>query len=113
TFGDIEDPESPIALKLAEGTATKVGESGFYYIQPAGMPTGMISSKVLASAPVAPVEPDVPREAAEPGINPVIIGAGAVIVAAAAVGGGVAYSRSRKKADGVADSKMGGDTDEN
>ena len=96
-FGDIEDAESPIAQKIAAG-AKRVGETGFYYIEPAGMPSNMILSKVAPDlAPVAG-SGDNGKTKAAAGINPVVVGvaAGAVVVAAGA-GTAVAVSRSRKK----------------
>ncbi|MDR3053567.1 MAG: 4Fe-4S dicluster domain-containing protein [Coriobacteriales bacterium] len=110
TFGDVDDPSSAIALKLAEGKATRVGATGFYYVQPAGMPANMIDSKVLVGAPTLPTDPQEPAAPTEQagGINPVVIGGAAVVVAAAAVGGGVAYSNKKKKAAAEA----GGTSDE-
>jgi molybdopterin-containing oxidoreductase family iron-sulfur binding subunit len=107
TFGDIDDPESEIAQKAAN--AKRVGTTGFYYLEPVGMPSDMLASKVMVSSP--PVEAveaetdaetdEAPKTAAAPGISPAVIGGGAVVVAAAAVGVGVAVKRSKdKKAEG-------------
>jgi molybdopterin-containing oxidoreductase family iron-sulfur binding subunit len=101
-FGDIDDPESEIAKKI--GSAKRVGETGFYYLEPANMPSSMIASKVMVSAPSGEVNTEVSEPASTkpaPGINPAILGGGAVVVAAAAVGVGVAVKKSKdkKKAD--------------
>jgi molybdopterin-containing oxidoreductase family iron-sulfur binding subunit len=108
-FGDIDDPESEIAQKI--GGAKRIGETGFYYLEPAGMPSSMVASKVMAGAMFAEAVADEPQRAkSTPGINPVVLGGGAVVVAAAAVGVGVAVKKSRdkKKADA-----NGGGKDEN
>jgi molybdopterin-containing oxidoreductase family iron-sulfur binding subunit len=101
-FGDIDDPESEIAKKIVG--AKRVGETGFYYLAPADMPANMIASKVMAAVSSAGTDTDVDKPApAKPaaGIDPLVLGGGAVVVAAAAVGVGVAVKKSRdkKKAD--------------
>jgi molybdopterin-containing oxidoreductase family iron-sulfur binding subunit len=103
TFGDIEDPQSDIAKKAAN--AKRIDESGFYYLEPAGIPAGMILSKVtLDIEPLDAKGPVVVKEAAESkkaaaGIDPVPIGIGAAVVVAAGVGAGVAVKSKRKKAE--------------
>jgi molybdopterin-containing oxidoreductase family iron-sulfur binding subunit len=101
-IGDVEDPESDIAKKIAGG-AKRIGETGFYYLEPAGMPSDMIVSKVMSIGTAAAVDTSTSEEPekAKAGINPVVVGGGAVVAAAAAVGIGVAVKKSndRKKAD--------------
>jgi molybdopterin-containing oxidoreductase family iron-sulfur binding subunit len=104
-FGDIDDAGSDIAKKIGGG-AKKVGETGFYYLEPAAMPSDMIASKVTAitTAVDNPADEKPQKEKAKAGVSPVVIGGGAVVAAAAAVGIGVAMKKSsdRKKAGGAA-----------
>jgi Fe-S-cluster-containing dehydrogenase component len=107
TFGDLDDPESPIAQKIAASKVTRVGETGFYYIEPAGMPAGMIDSKVIAGAApldTTPAATETKKKAA-PGISPVAIGVGAAVVVGAGVAGGVVYNNNKKKAKKEAEGK--------
>jgi molybdopterin-containing oxidoreductase family iron-sulfur binding subunit len=123
-IGDIDDPESAIAKKIASG-AKRVGETGFYYLEPADMPGSMVASKVMTV--VSADEPEAEEhQKAQAGISPVVVGAAGVAVVAGAVGIGVAAKRSSDKkkaaaaeagagahagagADKTADKKDGGD----
>jgi hypothetical protein len=73
--------------------------TGFYYLEPASMPSDMITSKVMAVAAPVTSATEEPQKA-KAGVNPVVVGAAGVVVAAAAVGVGVAAKKSsdRKKA---------------
>jgi len=99
-FGDIDDPESPIALKIAAG-GKQVGATGFYYIETAGMPTGTVASTVVVEAAPTPEPSDdgdnSGATSAKPGINPLAIGAGVVAVAAVGTGVGLTLKKKAKK----------------
>jgi molybdopterin-containing oxidoreductase family iron-sulfur binding subunit len=110
-FGDIDDPESEIAQKAS--TAKRVGQTGFYYLEPAGMPANMGASKVMAAAPSGETtsdDGDSQGTKPAPGINPALVGGGAVVAAAAAVGVGVAVKKSHDKKKAA---ENGGGKDEN
>ena len=92
-FGDIEDPESDIAKKAAN--ATRVDETGFYYIPVNGMDSALIGPVVTGDAAVPNPKPATAVKA-EPNLTPVIVGAG--VVAAAAVGAGVGVAVNKSKA---------------
>jgi Fe-S-cluster-containing hydrogenase component 2 len=117
-FGDLDNPESPVAQKIAKGNAKQVGATGFYYVENSGMPAGMVASKVMASgAPVDNGSSDTAEDSgakkAQPGINPAIIGGGVAVAAAAAVGAGVYVSKKKKNAaKPTADAKNGGAKDD-
>ncbi|MDR2492533.1 MAG: 4Fe-4S dicluster domain-containing protein [Coriobacteriales bacterium] len=106
-FGDLEDPASTIAQKVAAG-ATRVDKTGFYYSAPADIPRTMIASKVSPTLVPSVTRPTA-AEQAPPGIDPLVMTAGVAVVAAAvgAVGGYAVASR-RAKASG-ADGAKGGD----
>jgi Fe-S-cluster-containing dehydrogenase component len=95
SFGDIDDAQSAIA-QAAQG-ALRVDKTGFYYIPVAGLDEQMISDKVLKPKP----EPVPAGKKAEANFTPVIAGAG--VVAAAAVGGGVGFGLARAKKAGGQD----------
>jgi molybdopterin-containing oxidoreductase family iron-sulfur binding subunit len=48
SFGDVDDPESDISKKLER--ATRVDKTGFYYVQPAGIPEDLVASTIAAFA---------------------------------------------------------------
>jgi molybdopterin-containing oxidoreductase family iron-sulfur binding subunit len=88
TFGDIDDPESPVALKAAN--AVRVDSTGFYYLPVAGMQEELIFDHVLAPQP----EPRHGRKA-EASPTPLIVGAGVAAAGAVGIAAGV-LARGRR-----------------
>jgi Fe-S-cluster-containing dehydrogenase component len=89
-FGDIDDPESSVAKKAA--TATRVDETGFYYLPVNGMDPGLITPFVTTGGQV--VNPKtVTAKKAEGNATPIIVGAS--VIAAAAVGAGVGVTATK------------------
>lgn len=100
-FGDVNDPESEIALYIAEKNPTHLEGTSLYYVIPEGMDRSMVPLS-LADAVAAQGEASkkdeaekepVAEENDEFPVAAVAVGA----VAVAAVGGGVAYGVSKKK----------------
>jgi len=97
SFGDITDPESSIAKKLAK--ATQVGNTGMYYIRPDGLTGDAIASKVMvAFGPTGPVSDMTAGASEKPDYTmPIVGGVGAAVVVAGGIGAGVAVSKNKKK----------------
>lgn len=98
-FGDLEDPESPISLFMADNDSIRIDESSFYYYPVEGMP----EEALPFAANVGTTEPEKskPAEKAAPGIDPVVLGVGAAAVVAAGTGAGVViHNKNKKKKEG-------------
>jgi Fe-S-cluster-containing dehydrogenase component len=102
-FGDIDDPESDIAKKAAK--ATRVAETGFYYLPVKGMDASLITPVLTGNMSSSPKQDAKGQKNAEKSqkaegsdATPVIIAAGAIAVAAGAgVGIGVSRSKAAKR----------------
>lgn len=101
-FGDLEDPESDVSVRIAKGDAVQVDETSFYYVPARGMDHELLPSTGAVAAPADGATTTTTTEStqAAPGIDPVAVtaGAAAVAVVGAAVGVGVKKSRDRKAA---------------
>lgn len=89
-FGDIDDPESPVSTFIKNQQAICIDDTSFYYVMPQGMPKEAL--------PFAASSATVTRAA--PGLDPVAIGVGAVVVAGVGAGVAAAVVKSKKKGEG-------------
>lgn len=94
-FGDIEDTESDIAKKLDK--ATRVGQTGFYYIQPAGMPSDMIRNMVMVASQNPITDTTANAEKTSAGISTAAVAGCVAAVAVVGVGAGVGISHLNKR----------------
>lgn len=94
-FGDLDDPESPVSTRIAQGDAVRVDETSFYYVPARGMSQELLPSTggaAGASAADAGASTQAPA-----GVDPVVATAGVAVVAAAGAAVGIGVKNSRKK----------------
>lgn len=87
-FGDLDDAESPVSQFVSANEPVRIDDTALYYLPVAGMPAGAL--------PFAASSASVERSQAAPGIDPALLGVGAVAVAAIGAGAAVAAKRSKK-----------------
>lgn len=97
-FGDLEDPESEVSQRIAQGDMVQIDETSFWFAPVSGMPdTGLPTAANLAQGEsVAQNDPD-------DGVNPVAATVGVAAVAAVAAGIGVGVKKAKKEAVEVDD----------
>jgi Fe-S-cluster-containing dehydrogenase component len=96
-FGDLDDPQSEINAYIQQSGATNMPGTSIYYVKGDHR---LDLAGILMTSGTETEEPAGMKKAESATVDPLLVGSG-VVVAAAAVGAGVAYKKSRdkKKAD--------------
>lgn len=88
-FGDLDDAESPVAKFVSDDDVARIDQTSFFYRPVSDMPREALpfaagSSQVRSGT-----------KKADPGVDPVVLGAGVAAVAGLGAGAAVLYKRSK------------------